>query len=152
MVDLVPEHLRRKGLFPVGRLDKDTTGILLITDDGEFGHHLMSPKKHIPKTYEVLLDGKLLPEMCKSFESGIILADGTRCAPAVLEILSDKKALVTLREGKYHQIKRMFGTLGLPVEELKRISIGGLRLPDDIKEGDCRELSSAENELIFQDF
>ena len=152
VVDLVPEELRRQGMFPVGRLDKDTTGILLITDDGEFGHNLMSPKKHVPKTYEVLLDGKLLPEMCEAFKSGIVLADGTLCAPTEMEILSERKALVTLREGKYHQIKRMFGTLGLGVEELKRISIGGLRLPEDIKEGDCRELSSAENELIFQEF
>jgi len=152
VVDLVPENLRRGGLFPVGRLDRDTTGILLITDDGEIGHTLMSPKKHIPKVYEVLLDGEVTEEMCRQFESGITLADGTLCAAASLKPIENGKALVRITEGKYHQIKRMFGVVGLGVNGLKRISIGGLSLPPDLKEGDCRELTLGEFDGIFKEF
>ena len=152
VVDLVPENLRRAGLFPVGRLDRDTTGILLITDDGEFGHTLTSPKKNISKVYEALLDGEVSAEACGLFEKGIILADGTRCAPAALKPLNNCKALVKITEGKYHQIKRMFGVVGLGVNGLKRISIGGLRLPADLKEGECRELTMEEFDGIFKVF
>ena len=152
VVDIVPENLKRAGLFPVGRLDRDTTGILILTDDGEFGHTVMSPKKHIPKVYEVLLDEVVTEEMCRRFEKGITLADNTVCAPAVLKPLGENKALVKITEGKYHQIKRMFGVVGLGVDGLKRISIGGLRLPDDLSEGESRELKKEEFNGIFKEF
>ena len=152
VVDLVPQNLRRAGLFPVGRLDRDTTGILLITDDGNFGHTLMSPKKHISKVYEVLLDGEVTGEMIEQFKNGITLADGVKCAPAELKALQDCKALVRIDEGKYHQIKRMFGVVGLGVNGLKRISIGGLALPTDLSEGESRELKQEEFDGIFKEF
>lgn len=152
VIDLVPENLRRADMFPVGRLDRDTTGILLITDDGEFGHTLMSPKKHIAKTYEVILDGEVTEEMCEIFNKGVTLADGTLCEKAELIPLESTKALVKITEGKYHQIKRMFGVVGLGVNELKRVSIGGLCLPVDLQEGECRELKQEEIDGIFKEF
>ena len=151
VVDLVPEHLRRQGLFPVGRLDKDTTGFLIITDDGEFAHKAISPKYEVYKTYTVTLDGKLTDEMVKAFAEGIILADGTVCRKAELEIISDCVARVKICEGKYHQIKRMFGVVGLGVNELKRESVGGLALPEDLREGDYIELSKQDIMAIFGD-
>lgn len=149
VVDLVPEHLRRQGLFPVGRLDKDTTGFLIITDDGEFAHKAISPKYEVYKNYIVTLDGKLTDDMVKAFAEGIVLADGTLCRKAELEILSENVARVKICEGKYHQIKRMFGVVGLGVNELKRVSVGGLSLPENLAEGDCVELSTQEIAAIF---
>ncbi len=149
VVDLVPENLRRNGLSPVGRLDRDTTGLLLITDDGEFAHKIISPKSEILKTYEVTLDGELTDEICQSFAEGITLADGTKCKSAVLEIIDKTKARVKISEGKYHQIKRMFGVVGLGVNELKRIKIGSFELPQNLNEGDCRELSDEELKALF---
>ena len=151
VVDLVPENLRRQGLFPVGRLDKDTTGFLIITDDGEFAHKAISPKYEVYKNYIVTLDGKLTDEMVKAFAEGIVLADGTVCRKAELQILSDCVARVKICEGKYHQIKRMFGVVGLGVNELKRESVGGLSLPENLREGDCIELSEQEIKEIFTD-
>ncbi len=144
VVDLVPSHLSRLGLAPVGRLDKDTTGLLLITDDGQFAHKVISPKSNIKKVYEVFLDGPIPPEAVKEFEKGVTLADGTKCLPAKLEILEPQKARVEIREGKYHQIKRMFGVVGLGVNGLKRLSIGKLGLPLDLSEGQSRELTEKE--------
>ena len=149
VVDLVPENLRRNGLFPVGRLDKDTTGFLIITDDGEFAHKAISPKYEVYKSYIVTLDGKLTDDMVKAFADGIVLADGTPCRKAELSILSENIARVKICEGKYHQIKRMFGVVGLGVNELKREAVGGLSLPDDLEEGACKELSLEEIQLIF---
>ncbi len=149
VVDLVPEHLKRNGLFPVGRLDKDTTGFLIITDDGEFAHKAISPKYEVYKSYIVTLDGELNENMVKAFADGITLADGTLCRKAELEILDKCIARVKICEGKYHQIKRMFGVVGLGVNELKRESVGGLKLPENLQEGDCIELSFAEIEEIF---
>lgn len=146
VVDLVPEGLRRKNLFPVGRLDKDTTGLLIITDDGDFAHEIISPKSGISKRYSVLLDGELPKDAEKRFKDGIVLADGTECLPASLFPSSDNPCLceVEIFEGKYHQIKRMFGVLDLGVVELKRLSIGGLVLPENLPEGDCLELNSTD--------
>ena len=151
VVDLVPEHLRRQGLFPVGRLDKDTTGFLIITDDGEFAHKAISPKYEVYKSYIVTLDGKLTDEMVKAFAEGIVLADGTLCRKAELEIISDNIARVKICEGKYHQIKRMFGVVGLGVNELKREAVGALTLPENLEEGACIELSNNEIQAIFTD-
>ncbi len=146
VIDLVPSELSRKELFPVGRLDKDTTGLLLITDDGEFAHRVISPKSNIEKVYEVLLDGEIEATAETEFSKGIVLHDGTRCLPA--KLLVDKKdkkrATVTIMEGKYHQIKRMFGVLSLGVVELNRKSIGGLSLDPTLKEGECRLITEQE--------
>ena len=151
VVDLVPEHLRRQGLFPVGRLDRDTTGFLIITDDGDFAHKAISPKYEVYKKYLVTLDGDLTDDMVKAFAEGITLADGTPCRKAELEILSDRVARVKICEGKYHQIKRMFGVVGLGVNDLKREAVGGLSLPENLAEGDCIELSTEEIKAIFTD-
>ncbi len=149
VVDLVPEKFRRNGLFPVGRLDKETTGLLIITDDGDFAHKVISPNKDVDKTYLVTLDGAVTKEMEKAFLEGVTLADGTVCKSAKLENLGENKALVTITEGKYHQIKRMFGTVGLGVNELERRSIGGLYLPENLGYGECEMLSVEEISLIF---
>ncbi len=149
VVDLVPEIWRRNGLFPVGRLDKDTTGLLIITDDGDFAHRAISPNKNVFKAYEVTLDGDVTEEMAAAFARGIVLADGTACKKAELEIVSNNVAIVRISEGKYHQIKRMFGTVGLGVNELKRISIGKLNLPSELGFGECKLLNSEEIGDIF---
>ena len=140
VLDLVPESMRRKGLFPVGRLDKDTTGLLLLTDDGDFAHRLLSPKNEIYKIYIARLDGEVPPAAVAAFAQGVTLADGTVCRKAFLEPLPGCRAQVRICEGRFHQIKRMFGTVGLGVEELQRIAVGDLRLPDDLREGECIEL------------
>ena len=150
VIDIIPEHLKRAGLFPVGRLDKNTTGMLIITDDGDFGHKVTSPKSLIEKRYLVKLDGEVKEEYIAVFEKGITLADGEECMPAKLEILSENNAVVTIREGKYHQIKRMFGTVGLGVNALKRLSIGKLTLPKGLPEGEVIELNNDEICKIFQ--
>lgn len=137
VLDLVPEEYRRKNLAPVGRLDKDTTGLLLITDDGVFAHRVISPKSNIEKEYIATLDGDVTDDMIKAFESGVILADGSVCKPAILKRISYGVASVIIREGKYHQIKRMFGTVGLGVNELERIRIGDLKLPTDLEKRTC---------------
>lgn len=149
VIDLVPQSLKRANLSPVGRLDKDTTGLLLITDDGEFAHKVISPKSEILKTYEVTLDDEISNEVADKFAQGIVLADGTKCKPAIFEILAPNKARVKISEGKYHQIKRMFGTVDLGVNELTRLSIGAFTLPDTLKAGECRELTKEELDLIF---
>lgn len=146
VVDLVPDQLRRNSIFPVGRLDKDTTGLLLITDDGVFAHNCIAPKKMISKAYIADLDGEITDEMVINFRKGVVLADGTVCAPALLHQISSHTARVVIREGKYHQIKRMFGTVGLGVNKLHRESIGGLYLPNSLCEGDCIEMNKDELE------
>lgn len=146
VVDLVPEHIKRQSLAPVGRLDKDTTGLLLITDDGVFAHNCISPKKAISKSYIATLDGDINDDMIKKFKEGVVLADGTCCRPAILERVSQNIARIIITEGKYHQIKRMFGTVGLGVNDLHREAIGGLHLPDDLKSGECIEMTKQELE------
>ena len=149
VVDLVPPEFKRQGLFPVGRLDKDTTGLLIITDDGDFAHRAIAPNKNVFKTYEVTLDGEVTEDMIPKFSDGIVLADGTVCKSALLKPMGENRAEVKISEGKYHQIKRMFGTVGLGVNELKRRAIGGLELPANLAEGDCVLLTEQEIGLIF---
>lgn len=144
VVDILPESLKREGLFPVGRLDKNTTGLLIITDDGDFGHRVTSPKTHTEKCYLAELDGEVKEEYIALFANGITLADGELCMPAKLSIAGRSSAFVTVREGKYHQIKRMFGVVGLGVNKLHRVSIGKLTLPEDIAPGCARELTEQE--------
>ncbi len=148
VVDIIPDRLRREGLFPVGRLDKDTTGFLIITNDGDFAHKVISPKSNIEKVYHVELDGEITDEMIEAFKSGVVLADGTQCMSAKLERAGDQSALITIREGKYHQVKRMFGTVGLGVNKLHRNSIGGLSLPENLEAGECIELTEEELQKI----
>ncbi len=149
VVDLVPQEFKRNGLFPVGRLDKDTTGLLIITDDGEFAHKAISPKSKVYKTYVATLDGSVTQEMVETFERGVVLADGTVCQKAVLKPLYENKAEIKICEGKYHQIKRMFGTVGLGVNELERTAFGGLELPEGLPQGQCVELHSRDISSIF---
>lgn len=144
VVDLVPPELKRKGLFPAGRLDKDTTGFVLITDDGAFAHDILSPKRHIPKTYIATLDGILTQEVVKAFAGGIPLKNEDLCLPAELTIVDDHTARVVLHEGMYHQIKRMFAACGLHVEALHRMAMGALPLDNNLAEGQCRELTAEE--------
>ena len=141
---LLPEELRHKDLFPAGRLDIDTTGLVLLTTDGKFAHSILSPKHHIPKYYLVQLENFLTEEEIKLFSSGIKLNDGTECLPAEVKTLSGKICLLCLHEGKYHQVKRMFAATGNHVKHLHRIGIGNLLLPEDLPEGGCREIFHKE--------
>lgn len=140
---LVPPECKGRDLFPAGRLDKDTTGLMIITDDGVLAHNILSPRKHVQKVYGVELDIPVTEEMQKGFAAGVELNDGI-CKEADLVITGEKTAEVTLKEGRYHQIKRMFGCYGANVVELHRIAMGDLYLPDDLAEGDCRELTEEE--------
>lgn len=144
VLDLLPENYKNRKLAPVGRLDKDTTGLLLITDDGEFSHNCISPSKNVKKVYEAELDGVLTEKMVENFKEGITLADGTLCKGAKLEILDENIAHITITEGKYHQIKRMFGTQELGVNELKRLTIGELKIPNGLLEGEYTEITPQE--------
>ena len=143
VLELVPAELKGRDLFPAGRLDKDTTGLMIITDDGMLAHNNQSPKKHVQKIYRVELDIPVTEEMQKGFAEGVELNDGV-CKDAKLVILGEKTAEVTLREGRYHQIKRMFGCYGAKVVELHRLAMGELYLPDDLPEGECRELTEED--------
>lgn len=148
VVDLVPPEFKRPGIFPVGRLDKDTTGLLILTDDGDFAHKVISPKSNIPKCYLAELDGDINDEIIKNFSDGVVLADGTKCKPATLCRVSKNVARITITEGKYHQIKRMFGVFDLGVNSLHRESIGCLKLPNDLVFGQCVEILSKDVELL----
>ena len=151
VIDIIPEKLRRNGLFPVGRLDKDTTGLLIITDDGDFAHRVLSPKKEIFKTYIAVLDGEITPDMPEKFLNGIVLADGTKCRRAFLSRVDKNTAEIKICEGKFHQIKRMFGTVGLGVNALERTAVGNFHLPEDLPQGACSETDSEALESIFSD-
>ena len=150
VLDLLPPELR--GLFPVGRLDKDTEGLLLLTDDGELAHKLLSPRYHVEKEYEARVSGRLTPDDVAAFAAGMTLSDGLRCAPAGLEILScadgESVCRVTLREGKFHQVKRMLAERGAPVLHLERVRMGNLPLDLSLKRGDFRFLTEKEVEIL----
>lgn len=151
VVDILPESLKRDGLFPVGRLDKDTTGLLIITDDGDFGHKVTSPKSHINKCYYAELDGKVTDEAVELFAKGVTLVSGEECKPAKLERVGETAAKITICEGKYHQIKRMFGVVGLGVTRLHRLSIADFTLPENLALGEARELTEEEKLKILVD-
>ncbi len=147
VLELVPQEYRGRDLFPAGRLDRDTTGLMIITDDGVLAHNILAPKKHVPKRYHVELDIPVTEEMRLGFSEGVMLNDGV-CKAADLIKTGEKTAEVTLREGRYHQIKRMFGCFGAEVVELKRLGMGRLTLPADLAEGECREMSEEELALL----
>lgn len=154
VVDLLRPADRRRGIFPAGRLDRDTHGLVLLTDDGDLAHRILSPKKHIKKRYQAILDGPVDGAAVDAFAAGVVLADGTRCRPAGLCILQEgERPLVeiTLCEGKYHQIKRMFGTLDRGVDWLKRVSMGALTLDESLKEGEYKSLEKQSISLLFKD-
>ena len=150
VLDLLPPELRRIGLAPVGRLDKDTEGLLLLTNDGELAHRLLSPKYHVEKRYFARVDGELSAADAEAFARGMTLGDGLECLPAGLEVLPDRVCVVTLREGKFHQVKRMLAARGAPVLYLKRLSMGPLTLDDSLAAGAYRLLRAEEISALYR--
>lgn len=152
VVDLVKPEFNREGLFPVGRLDKDTTGLLIITDDGDFGHKVISPKSMIEKEYLVTLDKPITDEDIKTLESGVTLVDGTVCRPASVKLANDEKTkiFITITEGKYHEIKRMLGVVNIGVDELDRVRIGKLYKDNKLSFGEYREITPEELEFVWK--
>lgn len=153
VVDLVPDELFRKGLFPAGRLDKDTTGFVLITDDGDFAHRILSPKNHIFKTYLARLEHSLSGEDIAVLKNGITLCDGTTLKEAKVEVVEDGTTplvKIMICEGKYHQVKRMFAATGNKVTALHRSRMGELDLDTSLKSGECREITAEELEKILK--
>ncbi len=150
VLSLLPEHLRRIGLFPAGRLDKDTVGLLLLTNDGALAHALLAPKNHVDKRYLVRVEGTLDGEDEKAFREGMVLGGGFQCLPAGLEILGPHDAVVTLREGKYHQIKRMCAARGKRVIFLKRLTFGPLALDETLEPGQWRPLAEEERKALWE--
>ncbi|MBQ1182878.1 MAG: rRNA pseudouridine synthase [Clostridia bacterium] len=149
VVDLVKEFFPREGLFPVGRLDKNTTGLLIITDDGDFGHKVISPKSNIEKEYIVGLDKPITDSDIEKLQKGVTLADGTVCRPAKVSVLdSREKISIVITEGKYHEIKRMLGTVDIGVNTLERVRIGQLLLDGNLHKGECRELNAEELSFV----
>ena len=149
VLDLLPEEYRRRNLVPVGRLDKDTEGLLLLTNDGELNHRITSPKYHVDKVYYAEVDGILEAGDVETFAAGIALQDFT-CLPAQLEILSQHTCYVTVAEGKFHQVKRMFEAIGKPVIELHRRQFGPLELDKALEPGTYRELTIDELAALNQ--
>jgi 16S rRNA pseudouridine516 synthase len=153
VVDLIAEP-RRKDIFPVGRLDRDTTGLLIITNDGELAHRLLSPKHHVDKLYRARISGIACDDDIEAFRGGLILADGLHCLPAELSILSVDEAAgtseveVVIREGKFRQVKRMFLAVGKEVTALRRLSMGPLELDPSLGEGEYRRLTDEELTLL----
>ena len=150
VLDLITDK-RRKDLFPVGRLDKDTEGLLLITNDGDLAHRLLAPKKHVDKLYYAKVEGLVTEDDVKTFAEGVNIGDDEMTRPAVLEILkSDEISEIhlTIQEGKFHQVKRMFEAVGKKVIYLKRVSMGTLRLDENLKLGEYRALTEEELEHL----
>lgn len=151
VLELLPPQLQRRGLFPAGRLDKYTEGMMIITDDGDFAHRIVAPKKHLPKVYEFELDAPILNEaLIEKFLRGVYLGGEKYSSPAILEPFSETAGRVTIFEGIYHQVRRMFDQNGGKVIRLKRIRIGGLSLDPTLPSGDSRLLFPEELEKLFQ--
>ena len=151
VLELVGEEYQNIGLFPAGRLDKDTEGLLLLTNDGPLAHRLLAPKSHVDKVYYVEVDGVLDETDVEAVRRGVTLGDGYVCLPGELELLSGNRAHITLREGKYHQVKRMLASRGKPVTYLKRVRFGPLELDETLPKGGWRPLNDRELELIFSE-
>lgn len=149
VVDLVKGDYPKRNLFPAGRLDKTSTGFVLLTDDGDFAHDILAPKKHVSKEYIVTLDAEINDEIIGKFNSGVTLADGTLLKSAVLEVTGEPMVVkVVLKQGVYHQIKRMFGVFDIGVNELHRTHIGALELDKTLAPGAYREITAEELEKI----
>jgi len=151
VIDLLPPALKRRGLFPAGRLDKDTEGLLIITDDGALAHRMLAPKSHVYKRYEAILTAPVSAADIAAFQNGLELNDMT-CLPAQLSVLAEGEnplVLIQIREGKFHQVKRMFLAVNNEVLMLKRVQIGELPLDASLAAGEARELTEAEIKAIF---
>lgn len=147
VVDLI-EDAARKDLFPVGRLDIDTEGLLILTNDGELAHRLLSPNRHVDKQYYARIEGTLPDDAGERMADGLTLKDGTEVKPARLQILGQAEILLTIQEGKFHQVKRMLEALDCRVIYLKRLSMGGLRLDESLQPGEYRRLTEEELEIL----
>lgn len=151
VIDLLDLEDKNKEVFPVGRLDIDTEGLLILTNDGQLTHELLSPKKNVPKTYFAKVDGKMIADDVEAFKQGITLSDGYVCLPAHLNIISSgeiSEVELTINEGKFHQVKRMIEAAGGHVFYLKRIKMGNLQLPEDLELGSYREMTQEEKDLL----
>lgn len=152
VMDLLPPDIQSDQLYAIGRLDRDTTGLLLLTDNGPLGFQLLHPQYHVDKTYQVKVNGLLTPDHILQFKEGIVFLDGTLCKPAKLEILSvsptESHASITISEGKFHQVKKMFLSVGVKVISLKRVQFGDFTLDPELAEGQFRPLNLEELEMI----
>ena len=152
VMDLLPKHLQSEQLYAIGRLDRDTTGLLLLTNNGPLGFQLLHPQYHVDKTYQVKVNGPLSSDHIQQFQDGIVFLDGTICKTAKLEILSisptESHASITISEGKFHQVKKMFLSVGVKVTSLKRVQFGDFTLDPELSEGQFRSLNPEELELI----
>ena len=152
VMDLLSADIQSDKLYAVGRLDRDTTGLLLLTDNGPLGFQLLHPQYHVDKTYRVEVNGLLTPDHIQAFQKGIVFLDGTVCNPAKLEILcaspSLSQASITISEGKFHQVKKMFLSIGVKVTSLKRVQFGDFTLDTELTEGHYRPLNPEELEII----
>ena len=152
VMDILPQHLQSEQLYAIGRLDRDTTGLLLLTNNGPLGFQLLHPQNHVNKTYQVEVNGLLTPDHIQQFKSGIVFLDGTICKPAQLVILSSSpslsRATITISEGKFHQVKKMFLSVGVKVTALKRVQFGDFTLDTELVEGQFRPLNPEELEII----
>ena len=152
VMDLLPPDIQSDQLYAVGRLDRDTTGLLLLTDNGPLGFQLLHPQYHVDKSYQVVVNGLLTPDHIQKFKEGIVFLDGTTCKPAKLDILSssltESRASITISEGKFHQVKKMFLSVGVKVVSLKRVQFGDFTLDSELAEGQYRFLNQKELEKI----
>ena len=152
VMDLLPQHLQSDQLYAIGRLDRDTTGLLLLTNNGPLGFQLLHPQYHVEKTYQVEVNGPLSSDHIQQFKDGIIFLDGTVCKPAQLEIQvaspSLSRATITISEGKFHQVKKMFLSVGVKVTALKRVQFGNFTLDLELAEGQYRSLNQEELKII----
>ena len=152
VMDLLPQNLQSNQLYAIGRLDRDTTGLLILTDNGPLGFQLLHPQYHVDKTYQVEVNGLLTPEHIQQFKDGIVFLDGTVCKPAQLEILASSpshgSATITISEGKFHQVKKMFLSVGVKVTALKRVQFGNFTLDPELVEGQYRPLNQEELKII----
>ncbi|WP_277282573.1 pseudouridine synthase [Veillonella caviae] len=144
VMDLLPLEFKKMGVFPVGRLDKDTEGLLLLTNDGVWGHSIINGHKHVPKVYDLTYTGTLSDEGIQRIREGILLGDGTQCKPAEIEVFDSNQARITIQEGKYHQVKRMIGAAGGEVTYLKRLSVGPITLDGVEKPGQFTKIDTVE--------
>lgn len=152
VMDLLPPDIQSDQIYAIGRLDRDTTGLLLLTDNGPLGFQLLHPQYHVDKSYQVVVNGLLTPEHIQKFKDGIVFLDGTTCKPAKLDILStsltESRASITISEGKFHQVKKMFLSVGVKVVSLKRVQFGDFTLDSELAEGQYRFLNQKELEKI----
>lgn len=150
VIDILPSEFKRAGLFPVGRLDKDTVGLVILTDDGLSAHKRLAPKTHAEKVYYFETAGVVLDSVAREIEKGVLLKDGYTTKPCKVKLISSNSGEITLTEGKYHEIKRIFGANGNKITYLKRIEFAGIKLDENLSEGECRYLTPLEERLFTE--